>query len=89
MNDGYTACLSNVPVVIKRFHRGGWRWVTTTSTGQNGGFRTPIANKGGPLPGQGAEGHAGERRGLWRKALERGAAPSMKGGEGPSRTIRV
>ena len=47
VNDGYTACLRNVPVVIKRFHRGGWRWVTTTSTGQNGGFRTPIANRAG------------------------------------------
>jgi hypothetical protein len=46
-NDGYTACVSNVPVVIKRFHRNGWRWVTTTSTGLNGGFRTPIANKPG------------------------------------------
>ena len=47
VNDGYTGCLSHVPVVIKRFHRGGWRWVTTTSTGLNGGFRTPIANKAG------------------------------------------
>jgi hypothetical protein len=47
VNDGYAACLSNVPVVIKRFHRGGWRWVTTTSTGLNGGFRTPIANRPG------------------------------------------
>ena len=47
VNDGYTACLRNVPVVIKRFHRGAWRWVTKTSTGQNGGFRTPIANRAG------------------------------------------
>jgi hypothetical protein len=47
VNDGYTACLRHVPVVIKRFHRGGWRWITTTSTGQNGGFRTPLANRGG------------------------------------------
>ena len=47
VNDGYTACLRNVPVVIKRFHRGGWRWVTTTSTGQNGSFRTSIANRAG------------------------------------------
>ena len=47
VNDGYNACLRHVPVVIKRFHRGAWRWITTTSTGEGGGFRTPMANKGG------------------------------------------
>ena len=47
MNDGYSACLSNVPVVIKRFHRGGWRWVTTTSTGLNGGFRNADREQAG------------------------------------------
>jgi hypothetical protein len=47
VSDGYSACASRVPVVIKRFHRGTWRWVTTTSTGQNGSFRAPMANKRG------------------------------------------
>jgi hypothetical protein len=47
VNDGYTACLRHVPVVIKRFHRGAWRWVTTTSTGQDGSFRTPMTDRAG------------------------------------------
>jgi hypothetical protein len=47
VNDGYDACLRHVPVVIKRFHRGAWRWITTTSTGTNGSFRAPLTNKGG------------------------------------------
>ncbi len=47
VNDGYTACLRHVPVVIKRFHKGAWRWVSTTSTGQDGSFRTPMADRAG------------------------------------------
>ena len=47
VNDGYAACARNVPVVIKRFHRGAWRWVARTSTGQSGSYRAPIANRGG------------------------------------------
>ena len=46
-NDGYSACERHVPVVVKRLRRGTWRWVTTTSTGENGNFRTPMPNKGG------------------------------------------
>jgi hypothetical protein len=37
-----------VPVVIKRHRRGVWRWVTTTSTGQDGRYRAFI----GKRPGQ-------------------------------------
>jgi hypothetical protein len=47
VNDGYTACLRHVPVVIKRLRHGTWRWITTTSTGKSGSFRVPIPNKGG------------------------------------------
>ena len=47
VNDGYTACLRHVPVVIKRIHHGTWRWITTTSTGQGGSFRVAIPNRGG------------------------------------------
>jgi hypothetical protein len=46
-NDGYSACERHVPVVIKRLRGGTWRWVTTTSSGANGSFRTPMPNKGG------------------------------------------
>jgi large repetitive protein len=46
-NDGYAACVRHVPVVIKRFHRGGWRWIVTTSTGENGSFRARLPNKRG------------------------------------------
>ena len=45
--DSYNACLRHVPVVIKRFHRGAWRWVATTSTGQNGGYRAHLTNRSG------------------------------------------
>jgi hypothetical protein len=45
--DSYNACLRHVPVVIKRFHRGAWRWVATTSTGQNGSYRAHLTNRSG------------------------------------------
>jgi large repetitive protein len=45
--DSYNACLRHVPVVIKRFRRGAWRWVATTSTGQNGGYRVHLVNRAG------------------------------------------
>jgi hypothetical protein len=47
VNDGYSACSSNVPVVIARFRRGSWHWVTTTSTRSDGSFRTFIPDRHG------------------------------------------
>jgi IPT/TIG domain. len=46
-NDGYSACASNVPVVIKRFRGGAWRWVITTSTRQDGNFRAKLSVRRG------------------------------------------
>jgi hypothetical protein len=45
--DGYGACASNVPVVIKRYRHGRYRWVVTVSTGPDGGFRAPLRDKAG------------------------------------------
>jgi hypothetical protein len=45
--DGYDACRSFVPVVIKRFRGGRWRWITTTSTGKQGHFRAFIPDRSG------------------------------------------
>jgi hypothetical protein len=42
VSDGYSACSSNVPVVIKRYRHGRWHWVTTTSTGSDGRYRALI-----------------------------------------------
>ncbi len=78
-NDGYSACERHVPVVIKRLRRGTWRWVTTTSTGQNGAFRTPMPNKGGTVSRQGAQDPARERRGVQRPVVERRAVSPMTG----------
>jgi hypothetical protein len=47
VNDGYAACSSNVPVVIKRLHHGEWHWVTTTSTHTDGDYRALIGGKNG------------------------------------------
>ena len=47
VNDGYAACKQHVPVVIKRFRGGRWRWVATTSTGQDGGYRAFIPDRPG------------------------------------------
>jgi hypothetical protein len=47
VNDGYAACSSNVPVVIKRLHHGEWHWVTTTSTRSDGDYRALIGGKNG------------------------------------------
>ena len=47
VNDGYSACSSNVPVVIKRLHHGEWHWVTTTSTHTDGDYRALIGGKDG------------------------------------------
>ena len=47
VDDGYSACLSNVPVVIKRFHHGDWHWVTTTSTKSDGSYKALIGGKNG------------------------------------------
>ena len=46
-HDGYSACSSNVPVVIKRLHHGEWHWVTTTSTHTDGDYRALIGGKDG------------------------------------------
>ena len=47
VNDGYSACSSNVPVVIARFRRGSWHWITTTSTRSDGAFRAFIPDRHG------------------------------------------
>jgi hypothetical protein len=47
VNDGYSACSSNVPVVIKRFRHGIWHWVTTTSTRSDGIYRALVGGKDG------------------------------------------
>jgi hypothetical protein len=47
VDDGYSACATNVPVVIKRLHHGEWHWVTTTSTGSDGSYRALIGGKNG------------------------------------------
>jgi hypothetical protein len=47
VSDGYGACASNVPVVIKRFRHGRWRWVTTASTRPNGSFRATLPGHAG------------------------------------------
>ena len=47
VNDGYDACRSFVPVVVKRFRGGRWRWITTTSTGKQGHFRAFIPDRSG------------------------------------------
>jgi uncharacterized protein (DUF2345 family) len=47
VDDGYSACVSNVPVVIKRFRHGDWHWVTTTSTKADGTYRAFIGGKRG------------------------------------------
>ena len=47
VNDGYSACSSNVPVVIKRLHHGEWHWVTTTSTKSDGDYRALVGRKDG------------------------------------------
>ena len=45
--DGFDACQGNVPVVIKRFHRGRWRWVATTATRKDGSYRTFLRDRRG------------------------------------------
>ena len=47
VNDGYTPCRSLVPVVIKRFVHGEWRWVATTSTRPDGTYRAFIRDRPG------------------------------------------
>ena len=47
VNDGYAPCDRFVPVVITRYRRGSWRWVTTTSTQRNGDFRATLLNRSG------------------------------------------
>jgi hypothetical protein len=47
VDDGYTACQRYVPVVVKRFRHGHWRWVTTTSTGEDGTFRAFLPDRPG------------------------------------------
>jgi hypothetical protein len=50
--DGYVSCERHVPVVIKRFHQGRWRWIATTSTGDDGGYRVRIAPRHGRFRAQ-------------------------------------
>jgi hypothetical protein len=47
VDDGYSACASYVPVVIKRLRHGDWRWVTTTSTDGGGDYRAFIGRSRG------------------------------------------
>jgi hypothetical protein len=47
VDDGYSACASYVPVVIKRHRHGDWRWVTTTSTDEDGDYRAFIGRSRG------------------------------------------
>ena len=50
--DGYRACERHVPVVIKRFKHGRWRWLATTSTRKDGGYRVRIAPRHGRFRAQ-------------------------------------
>jgi hypothetical protein len=43
--DGFHACERHVPVVIKRFKHGRWRWVATTSTRDDGGYRVRVGRR--------------------------------------------
>ena len=45
--DGYQACQGNVPVILKRFHGGRWRWVATTATDNGGAFRALLRDRSG------------------------------------------
>jgi hypothetical protein len=47
VDDGYQACASNVPVVIKRHRHGEWVWVTTTATDEGGDYRALIGRSRG------------------------------------------
>jgi hypothetical protein len=47
VDDGYQACATNVPVVIKRHRHGDWVWVTTTSTDEQGDYRAFIGRSRG------------------------------------------
>lgn len=47
VNDGYAPCRSLVPVVIKRFVHGRWRWVATTATRPDGTYRAFIRDRPG------------------------------------------
>ena len=47
VNDGYAACRRHVPVVLKRYRQGRWRWVTTMSTRQDGTFRVSLPDRPG------------------------------------------
>jgi hypothetical protein len=49
VNDGYAPCRSLVPVVIKRFVHGRWRWVATTATRPDGTYRAFIRDRPGPV----------------------------------------
>ena len=46
VDDGYSACSSYVPVVIRRFRHGEWHWLTTASTRSDGNYRALIGGKG-------------------------------------------
>lgn len=50
--DGYDACERQVPVVIKRFHHGRWRWLATTSTGDGGSYHVRIPHRHGKYRAQ-------------------------------------
>jgi hypothetical protein len=45
--DGYHACERHVPVVIKRFKLGRWRWVATTSARDDGSYRVRVGDRPG------------------------------------------
>ena len=50
--DGFDACERHVPVVIKRFKHGRWRWVATTSTRDDGGYRVRVGGRSGKYRAQ-------------------------------------
>jgi IPT/TIG domain len=45
VNDGYQACLSQVPVAIKRYRHGEWHWMANTSTLTDGTYSTYLPDR--------------------------------------------
>ena len=47
VSDGYAACRSFVPVTIQKQKNGDWKWVDTTSTNNDGSYKTYIPPSNG------------------------------------------
>ena len=47
VSDGYAACRSFVPVTIQKQKNGDWKWVDTTSTNNDGSYKTYIPSTNG------------------------------------------